>query len=158
MSGGIFPNYPFVLNIKCIIFALIIMGIYTYCPPKLDSNIKIFFVYFIIFVISYVALAWYDYYYVCQQLPLQKGPNSVTATIKPPIVNKNAQILHLMTPQEVDKNNRTIFWMHLLIIVPILAYVGFSKEKTHKRIFDLIIVLAIFTAIYHGSRALTTSH
>ena len=52
MSGGIFPGYPFTLNIKCIIFSLIIMAIYTYCPPKVNSIIKILLIYFIIFVIS----------------------------------------------------------------------------------------------------------
>ena len=55
MSGGIFPGYPLTLNIKCIIFALIIMAIYTYKAPKVSLRVNII-IYFIIFVIAYVAI------------------------------------------------------------------------------------------------------
>jgi len=158
MSGGIFPGYPFTLNIKCIIFSLIIMAIYTYCPPKVNSIIKILLIYFIIFVISYVALAWYDYYYACSQLPLHRSENSITGKIKPPPHEEDKQLNQLMTIQEVDKNHKTIFWLHFALIVPLLAYIGFKRDKAHPRSFDLLLVLTIFTAIYHGVRILSTSH
>ena len=61
MSGGIFDGYPFTLNIKCIIFSFIIMIIYSFRPPALSIAPQML-VYFLIFVVSYVSLAWYDYY------------------------------------------------------------------------------------------------
>ena len=60
MSGGIFPNYPFHFNIKCIIFTLIIALGYWYLPQK-NTLILIFLLWF-----PYIALAWYDYSYKCQ--------------------------------------------------------------------------------------------
>ena len=60
MSGGIFPNYPFHFNIKCIIFTLLIALGYWYLPQK-NPFILIFLLWF-----PYIALAWYDYSYKCQ--------------------------------------------------------------------------------------------
>ena len=158
MSGGIFPNYPFTLNIKCIIFSIIIMIIYTFRPPIL-SLVPSLLVYFIIFVISYVALAWYDYYYACSQLPLHKSTGGgVTDYLKPPAHEPEKQKEHLFTQIEVDKNNKTIFALHLLLIVPILLYIGINQNKTPIQAFYLLIVLAVFTSVYHGFRLLAVTH
>lgn len=59
MSGGIFPNYPFHFNIKCIIFTLFICLGYWFLPSK-SILILIFLLWF-----PYIALAWYDYSYQC---------------------------------------------------------------------------------------------
>lgn len=158
MSGGIFPGYPFTLNIKCIIFSLIIMALYTYCPPKVESKAKIFLIYFGLFVISYVALAWYDYFYACSQLPLHRAKGSLTVKLKPPSHEKEKQENQLMSIKEVDKNNKTIFWLHFAMIVPFLTYIGIKREKANPRAFDLLLVLTVFTAIYHGVRILSTIH
>jgi hypothetical protein len=157
MSGGIFPGYAFTLNIKCIIFSIIIMIIYTFRPPIL-SLVPSLFVYFIIFVISYVALAWYDYYYACSQLPLQRSSVGFTHLLKPPPHEPTKQNEHTFTQKELDKNNKVIFAMHLLLIVPLLLYIGFKSTKTPKQAYMILIVLAIFTAIYHGFRLLAVTH
>ena len=60
MSGGIFPNYPFHFNIKCIIFTIIIAGGYWYLPHK---N---YLVLILLLWLPYILLAWYDYSYNCQ--------------------------------------------------------------------------------------------
>ena len=134
------------------------MALYTYCPPKLESKTKIFLVYFIIFVISYVAMAWYDYYYSCTQLPLQRSTIGITGIFKPPVHEQEKQAKQMMTMEEIEKNKKTIFWLHFALIVPLLAYIGIKKEKAHRRSFDLLLVLTIFTAIYHGVRILSTLH
>lgn len=158
MSGGIFTGYPFTLNIKCIIFSLIVMILYTICPPTFDSNIITFLIYFGIFVVSYVALAWYDYFYSCSQLPLFRGKYSFTGQFKPALHEPSKQSEHLMSEIEVSKNNTTIYWLHLMIIVPLLGYIGFMKDKAHPRVFDILLVLTAFTTIYHGSKVLLLSH
>ena len=159
MSGGIFPNYPFTLNIKCIVFSIIIMIIYTFRPPIL-SIVPSLLVYFIIFVVSYVAMAWYDYYYACSQLPLHKssGGGGFTSYFKPPVHEPTKQIEHTFTQIELDKNNKVIFAMHLLLIVPILLFIGIKSNKTPKQAFYLLIVLAVFTGAYHGFRLLAVTH
>jgi hypothetical protein len=125
------------------------MIIYTFRPPIL-SLIPSLLVYFIIFVISYVALAWYDYYYACSQLPLQKSSGGFTGYFKPPPHEPTKQNEHTFTQKELDKNNKTIFALHLLLIVPILLYIGIKSNKTPKQAFYLLIVLAVFTSVYHG--------
>ena len=157
MSGGIFPGYPFTLNIKCIIFSIIIMVIYTIKPPKL-TLVPSLSVYFVIFVISYVALAWYDYYYVCSQLPLHKSTTGITDYLKPPAHEPEKQINHLFSQKEMDKNNTMIYILHLLIIVPLLLFIGIKRMHTPKEAFYILIVLAAFTSVYHGFRLLSTSH
>ena len=158
MSGGLFGQ-PFVLNIKCIIFSLIIMIIYTFRPPVL-SLLPSLIVYFIIFVISYVALAWYDYFYGCNQLPLQKSNNpfAITAIFKPPAHEPQKQNEHLFSQKEIDKNNKSIYALHILIIVPILLYIGIKAQKTPTQAFYLLLVLATFTAAYHGFKLLGSVH
>ena len=158
MSGGIFTGYPFTLNIKCIIFSLIIMMIYSICPPTLESKTIIFLIYFGIFVVSYVSLAWYDYYYSCSQLPLFRGKYSVTGLLKPEMHEPSKQTNHSMTKEERKKNNNTIYWLHLILIVPLISYIAIMKGNAHSRTFDILLVLAVFTAIYHGSKIINTFH
>ena len=57
MAGGLFGQ-PFVLNVKCIIFALVIMGIFLVNPRDIIKNTGVLVaVLFGIFVVAYVA--WY---------------------------------------------------------------------------------------------------
>ncbi len=81
MAGGLFGR-PFVLNIKCIVFSLLIMTIFLY-KPNIQNNYIMAFTLFGIFVLAYVAMAWYDYFYDCRILPLKRGEKSVTG-FKPP--------------------------------------------------------------------------
>jgi len=60
MAGGLFPGHPFALNIKCIIFTAILAGGYWYLPHK-NLWVLAFLIWF-----PYIALAWYDYSYKCQ--------------------------------------------------------------------------------------------
>ena len=135
------------------------MLIYTIHPPIL-SLVPSLVVYFLIFVISYVALSWYDYFYVCQQLPLFKSnsPYAVTDSFKPPPTQPEKQKEHLFSQKEIDKNNITIYALHILIIVPILLYIGIRAQKTPTQAFYILLVLAAFTAAYHGFRLLSVSH
>ena len=65
MAGGLFDTQPFSLNIKCIIFTLLLAGGYWFLP-KNKIWILVALLYF-----PYLALAWYDYYYRCQYNLLQ---------------------------------------------------------------------------------------
>ena len=82
MAGGLFGR-PFVLNEKCIVFSLICMALFLF-KPTFGNQYLLYFTLFIIFVVAYVAMAWYDYYFNCDLLPLQKGKYSLQQFIKPP--------------------------------------------------------------------------
>jgi len=60
MAGGIFTGRPFALNIKCIIFTLVVAGGYWYLPPKNK------YILLLLLWLPYVTMAWYDYSYNCE--------------------------------------------------------------------------------------------
>jgi hypothetical protein len=151
MSGGLFGQ-PFVLNIKCIIFSLIIMILFLY-KPTIKNKLILTAILFIIFVISYVALAWYDYYYDCQLLPLQRGDKSLTGVFKPE-VHSQKQI----DKSNTKKGNILIYLSHIIFIVPLLLYISYYKNKVNGFIYPILIALAVFTLIYHGGAMLQGSH
>lgn len=60
MAGGLFDTQPFALNIKCILFTLLLAAGYWFLPGK-NLVVLVALLYF-----PYLALAWYDYVYKCQ--------------------------------------------------------------------------------------------
>ena len=60
--------------------------------------------------------------------------------------------------KEINKNNKTLYALHLLVIVPLILYIGIKSKKAPKEAFYLLIVLAAFTAVYHGFRLLSVIH
>jgi hypothetical protein len=60
MAGGLFPGKPFEFNIKCIIFTAVLAAGYWYLPHK-NPWVLAFLIWF-----PYIALAWYDWTYKCQ--------------------------------------------------------------------------------------------
>ena len=88
MAGGLFGK-PFALNEKCIVFSIIIMALFLY-KPEIKSNLVMGVVLFVLFVVSYVAMAWYDYYFDCKVLPLKRGEvGGITSVFKPDAHEKN---------------------------------------------------------------------
>ena len=147
MAGGFFGK-PFALNEKCIVFSIIIMTLFLY-KPNINNNIHLSIILFIIFVISYVSMAWYDYYFGCSILPLKSGQSSITGKIKP--TNKmKKQITHYEDTIDVKHKNLLIYMSHILFIVPLLIYIGLKKNKVNPITYPLLIVLALFTLMYHG--------
>jgi hypothetical protein len=62
MAGGIFEGRPFNWNIKCIIFTAVVASGYWYLPSKS------MWVLILLLWLPYVALAWYDYAYDCNDI------------------------------------------------------------------------------------------
>jgi len=155
MAGGLFGK-PFAFNIKCIIFSLIIMALFLY-NPKIKNNYVLYGTLFIIFVISYVAMAWYDYFFDCRILPLRKGEKSWQKHIKPPAHQPEKQKDWIC---EEDKSLKLtlIYLSHVIFIVPMLGYVALYRNRVNPIIYPLLGVLAIFTLGYHGIHLLVSSH
>jgi hypothetical protein len=158
MAGGLFGR-PFELNIKCIIFSIIIMALFLY-KPMIKSNIILSFILFIIFVISYVVMAWYDYYYDCQTLPLKRGEKSFTGLFKPPMhsYKQKEKEKYIEDNKDSSKGKFIIYLSHIVFIVPLLLYIAIQKDKTNVMVYPILIVLSIFTALYHGVSIMHGSH
>ena len=114
MAGGLFGQ-PFVFNEKCIVFSLLCMGLFMY-QPNIKNNYILGGVLFLIFVMSYLVMAWYDYYFNCDIVPLLRGTHSVTKLLKPPPHAPEKQI-----GNNTDDNNKKyllIYALHLFLIAP----------------------------------------
>ena len=160
MAGGLF-QIPFHFNIKCIIFSIICMGLFLF-KPVFSNQYYLYLSLFIIFVISYVAMAWYDYFFNCDVLPLKKGSiGGITGQLKPPSHNKEKQEnqVHSHKDNKDSKaKNILIFGSHLLFIVPLLIYIALYRNKINPIVYPLLGVLAMFTAGYHGLALISISH
>jgi hypothetical protein len=79
MAGG-FNDKPFELNGKCLIVSGGLAYGYYYAQPKSSLT------FWSIFFGSYVALAWYDSYNMCDyKLSANTILHPITAAIKPPV-------------------------------------------------------------------------
>jgi hypothetical protein len=153
MAGGLFGQ-PFALNVKCVIFSLIIIGVFLVCPGTLlHKPYLLAVVLFVLFVMSYVALAWYDHYFNCKTLPLEKGKYSFTDVFKPP-TNTYPQ---KDTKDKRRRTNTLIYVSHLLFIAPFIAYIAYAQETTKPQAYVLLGVLGVFTVFYHGIQLINTT-
>ncbi len=42
-------------------------------------------------------------------------------------------------------------WIHILLIVPLLAYIAYHKEKTPRRVFEMLAMLGFAALGYHAT-------
>jgi len=156
MAGGLFGK-PFALNIKCVIFSLICMSLFLYCP-QIKGKLALYLILFVIFVVSYVAMAWYDFFFDCRILPFKRGEGGVTGLFKPPPYQKKKQKEHLESAVEKKRKHYLVFFFHLLFIVPLLAYIVIKGKKTPSKVFTLLGAVAVATAVYHGYGVINLTH
>jgi hypothetical protein len=133
------------------------MALFLY-KPDIKNQYVLYGTLFVIFTVAYVAMAWYDYYFNCDILPLKKGKYSLQQYIKPPAHKPKKQVEH--KDEAVDKKMRRIliYALHILFIVPILAYLALYKTKVRPMVYPLLGVLAVFTLGYHGVGLMTAMH
>lgn len=151
MAGGIFTQRPFEINVKCIIFSLVCMGLFLARPtlgPHATAAALV-----AIFVVAYVGMAWYDYYFNCDVVPLRKGYlGGVTGTLKPPphapgTINGSPQSRHTRS------HRMLVYAFHLGFVVPVMAYVVHAASRGRgvaPGVRWLVGALTVFTAAYHG--------
>ena len=164
MAGGLFHR-PFVFNEKCIIFSLICMALFL-TPPPMQKPYLLYASLFVIFVISYVAMAWYDYYFNCDLISLQRGQYSLTGLLKPSLKDtelsqKSKQTFATTTEKtniEINRKKILIYLFHLIGIVPFLGYICYVQNRIHNNVYIILSVLTLFTLLYHGSELLSHIH
>lgn len=157
MAGGLFKNYPFELNIKCVIFSFIIIALFFYVPPEMNIAWKIF-ISFVLFVIAYVAMAWYDYKFECMKLALKRGSKGGITTLLKPETHRESQTDRSKdTKKEKQLTMSLINVYHLFILTPLLVYVGINgiqKNKMSTTPLVLLIANFAFGILYHIVRVL----
>lgn len=153
MAGGIFTSRPFELNIKCIIFAFVIMSIYWFSPAN-----KNWLLLPLIFIFSYITMAWYDYLYDCNTMMYSgnTGPAAALDSIFKPQRRdsprpSDEQYKYLLEDQESEYLNK-VYLFHLILVSPLLLYVGFLGANADKRVYDMLLMLGVLATGYHGFR------
>lgn len=114
MAGGLFPGYPFALNIKCIIFTAILAAGYWFAPHK-NLWVLSFLIWF-----PYIALAWYDYAYKCQgqlQPTLVPFGRYIWLPFKPPSYKKEFDELPPEKIQSMKNLDHLILWSALAVAI-----------------------------------------
>ncbi len=143
-------------NIKCIIYAGVMMAAYWFLPAK-----KNVFLLPLIFVFSYVAMGWYDQIYKCdRKLYTGSAPDLGTildSIFKPQKLNKNElpkTDLELLLPPEEQQRVylRNVYLFHLVAVVPLLLYIGYNGNKSDPRSYGALLGIGILAGMYHSMR------
>ena len=121
MAGGVFPGQPFKFNVKCIIFTALIAGGYWYLPHR-----NLWVLLFLLWS-PYLAMAWYDYMYQCQD---KLEPTAIPfgriiwLPFKPPGYKKK---FNELPPEKIAIMNRVDHVTGWTIVISLLAFVVYKK-------------------------------
>lgn len=152
MAGGIFVDQPFYLNPKCVIISIFCMICYWFLPYRNPFMLPI------IFLISYILIAWYDYIYNCDQMMYSgTSPLNTTAWAKPQRRNEKTEKESKNRGVKISKNQeavykKKIYGLHFLFIAPFLFYLGYYKNKSNPYIWPVVGAVALMVLVYHGLR------
>ena len=145
MAGGLFVDQPFHPNPKCLLFSVLIMALYWFSPPN-----KNMFMLPVIFLVSYVAMAWYDYAYHCNTL-MYSGKTSLGSAIFKPQRRQNQ---HTFVKNQEQAYLQRVYIFHLVAVVPLLIAVGYYGKHTPPNLFPILLTLGILALGYHSFRLL----
>lgn len=149
MAGGIFVDQPYHPNPKCLLFAALMMALYWFSPSKKNPLMMI-----VIFVVAYVAMAWYDYMYNCDLIMYSGqniGANTLDAIFKPQRRDEEHPDKNVSENQEREYLQR-VYLFHVIAVVPVLAYVGIYGGSSNPVVFPVVLSLAMMAGFYHGFR------
>lgn len=144
MAGGIYVNRPFHFNPKCVFFGLGMIIFYVLITPTIN-----YLMLPIIFVISYVLMAHYDYMYNCDPKlysGVNFGVNTFDSIFKPQYRENE-----LIDNQEAQFR-KNVYLFHIFAISPILIYVGYYGASSNPKVINALLVIGIYALIYHTFR------
>ena len=157
-SGGIFTERPFEPNIKCIIFAIIIILAYLYLHPKPNYAVLP-----ILFISAYVGLAWYDYVYQCND-KMYTGKSGIAGIMdsifkpqrrsdEPNLMLSEERQKHLLPMQEQEREYlKKVYLFHSIMVAAPLIYIGYKGKETNNKIFGYVLGLGVLAGAYHITR------
>ena len=146
MAGGIFVDQPFHPNPKCIVFGAILCLSYWYLPNKRNNWMLMF-----IFTAGYIAMAWYDYAYKCKN-KLYSGTSPVGHSILSSIFKpqEDDATMKKLAPNQQAIYRRNVYLFHVLVIAPILIYVGYKGNNVNSKVYSPLLGIGVVALLYHG--------
>ena len=122
MGGGLFGT-PLYLNLKCLLFSAFVISVYFLPhPPTFAHN---FVMTFLLGMASYIALAWYDVLYDCNDRLKPALLGWLSKSFKPPEYSKEYDELPLKTKKVI----RTVDIIVLSIIVIAFIYPFIFRKR-----------------------------
>jgi hypothetical protein len=122
MGGGLFGT-PLYLNLKCIVFSIVVIGVYYLPhPPSIAHNIVMVF---LLGISAYVGLAWYDVLYDCNDKLKPTLLGWLSAPFKP--AEYSAEYSQL--PMKTQKTIRNVDIVVLLVIGLTFIYPFIVRRK-----------------------------
>ncbi len=152
---GIYIDETYIFNWKCVVLGFGLVAAYWLIPR--NKNILLLP---LIFTIGYVLMGVYDYHYDCKDTlfssantkslkvldslfkPQRRAP---AGSIKPPPGKR------FVSDQEAVYR-KYMYMFHILIVTPILTWIGFRGKKAHPWLFQLLVGIALLALGYHGTR------
>lgn len=123
MAGGLFGNYPFAPNWKCVAFTAVVAGGYWYLPARSA------WVLVALLILPYVAMSWYDYAYDCTdklQPTLIPFGRYLFLPLKPPGYKAEFRRLPREATDAMDRLDHATAWAAL--VVAAVAAVYFARK------------------------------
>ena len=114
MAGGLFPGYPFEPNWKCVWFTALVAGGYWWLPPKR------LWILFVLLIVPYIAMTWYDYRYQCKQKlkpTLVPFGRTLFLPFKPPEYQQEFASLPPEAIDAMDRLDHAAAWILLIILI-----------------------------------------
>ena len=153
MAGGIFIDRPFNPNIKCIIFGFLLVLMYVYLPRQAQGKGNPLII-ALIFIISYIAMAWYDYAYDCDDKMFSGSGLSLHfgSIFKPqyrmPDPGEESQLIANQEKKYLQK----VYFFHSIIVAPLLIYIGYYGAESNQNVWGAVGGMGVLAGIYHTAR------
>ena len=124
MGGGLFGT-PLYLNLKCLVFSVMILIVYWLPHPStVAHNIVMAF---LLGTSSYIALAWYDVLYDCNDRLKPTLLGWLSKPFKPKEYRDHYEALPLKTKKVI--RNVDIFVLSVLFITFLYPFIFTGKKK-----------------------------
>lgn len=136
-------------NPKC----LILSGLFSigYVACSWDKKKKYYginpLIIVLIYLFTYVAIAWYDEIFECRKYLLKTGVGETGEKIW---VNPDS-IFKPRAKAQPEYYYRTVYTFHLLVIAPLLMYIGYYREKSNPFVMSFLGGLGLLAGVYHGA-------
>jgi hypothetical protein len=141
MAGGIYVDKPFSPNIKCILFATMMIAICESCGVYGFNHYLIP----LIFISSYILMAVYDYNYNCDDYLKSGTVMSVDSIFKPQ--RRDGTDNKIQEAQYM----KYVSMFHI-IIMPLLIYIGYMGAMSNTKMFGVLAGLGGMGMLYHTGR------
>lgn len=151
---GIYVNTATNFNTKCVVFGTVLAAGYWYLPAR-----KNLFMLPVIFTVAYIAMAWYDELYNCNER-LYSGNRSwgmaiLDSIFKPQLRNQSngdhspPQGKQFASNQE-SVYRRYVYLFHLLVAVPLFVTVGYYRTAPlAKKLYLPLLGFTVLGMLYH---------